>query len=74
MCGSPATGGDALYSVSEIALYAEVPDHLAAVGAHTNPRGCGGRHRSSPRWSSFGIFAAFFLLVHRRKAGRIHYI
>ncbi|HJX66201.1 MAG TPA: discoidin domain-containing protein [Polyangia bacterium] len=67
-----ATGGDALYSVGEIALYGECPSIWPPELVRT--RGVAVADTVITKVVIFGIFAAFFLLVHRRKAGRIHYI
>ncbi|HEX7598390.1 MAG TPA: discoidin domain-containing protein [Polyangia bacterium] len=67
-----ATGGDALYSVSEIALYAECPSIWPPELVRT--RGITVADTVNTKVAFFGIFAAFFLLVHRRKAGRLHYL
>jgi len=67
-----ATGGDALYSVSEIALY-ECPA-IWPPPELVRTRGVAVADTVVTKVVVFGIFAAFFLLVHRRKAGRIHYI
>ena len=67
-----ATGGDALYSVSEIALYSECPSIWPPELVRT--RGVAVADTVATKVVIFGIFAAFFLLVHRRKASRIHYI
>ena len=68
-----ATGGDALYSVSEIALYAECPT-IWPPSELIRTRGVAVADTVVTKVVIFGIFAAFFLLVHRRKAGRIHYM
>jgi hypothetical protein len=68
-----ATGGDALYSVSEIALYAECPA-IWPPSELVRTRGVAVADTVVTKVVIFGIFAAFFLLVHRRKAARIHYI
>jgi len=67
-----ATGGDALYSVGEIALYSECPSIWAAQLVRT--RGVAVADTVVTKVVFFAIFAAFFLLVHRRKAARIHYL
>lgn len=67
-----ATGGDALYSVGEIALYGECPSIWPPELVRT--RGVAVADTVITKVVIFGIFAAFFLLVHRRKAARIHYI
>lgn len=67
-----ATGGDALYSVGEIALYSECPTIWPPELVRT--RGVAVADTVITKVVIFGIFAAFFLLVHRRKAARIHYI
>ena len=68
-----ATGGDALYSVSEIALYSECPS-IWPPSELVRTRGVAVADTVATKAVFFGIFAAFFLLVHRRKYGRIHYI
>ena len=68
-----ATGGDALYSVSEIALYAECPT-IWPPSELIRTRGVAVADTVVTKVVIFGIFAAFFLLIHRRKAGRIHYV
>jgi hypothetical protein len=68
-----ATGGDALYSVSEIALYTECPT-IWPPSELVRTRGVAVADTVATKVVIFGIFAAFFLLVHRRKAARIHYI
>jgi len=67
-----ATGGDALYSVSEIAVYSECPAVWPPELVRT--RGVAVADTVVTKVVIFGIFAAFFLLVHRRKASPIHYI
>ncbi len=68
-----ATGGDALYSVSEIALYAECPS-VWPPSELVRTRGVAVADTVNTKVVIFGIFVAFFLLVHRRKAARIHYV
>ena len=68
-----ATGGDALYSVGEIALYSECPS-IWPPSELVRTRGVAVADTVVTKVCIFGIFAAFFLLVHRRKAARIHYI
>ena len=68
-----ATGGDALYSVSEIALYSECPA-IWPPSELVRTRGVTVADTVATKAVVFGIFAAFFLLVHRRRAGRIHYV
>ena len=68
-----ATGGDALYSVSEIALYAECPS-IWPPSELVRTRGVAVADTVNTKVVIFGIFVAFFLLVHRRKAARIHYM
>ena len=68
-----ATGGDALYSVSEIALYSECPA-IWPPSELVRTRGVAVADTVNTKVVVFGIFVAFFLLVHRRKAARIHYI
>jgi hypothetical protein len=67
-----ATGGDALYSVGEIALYSECPSIWPPELVRT--RGVAVADTVVTKVVFFAIFAAFFLLVHRRKAARIHYL
>jgi hypothetical protein len=67
-----ATGGDALYSVGEIALYSECPSIWPPELVRT--RGVAVADTVITKVVIFGIFAVFFLWVHRRKAGRIHYV
>ncbi|HJX52970.1 MAG TPA: discoidin domain-containing protein [Polyangia bacterium] len=67
-----ATGGDALYSVSEIAVYSECPAIWPPELVRT--RGVTVADTVVTKVVIFGIFAACFLLIHRRKARRIHYI
>jgi len=67
-----ATGGDALYSVGEIALYSECPSIWPPELVRT--RGVAVADTVVTKVVIFGIFAVFFLLVHRRKAARIHYV
>ena len=67
-----ATGGDALYSVSEIALYSECPTIWPPELVRT--RGITVADTVNTKVVIFGIFAFFFLLVHRRKAGRSNYV
>ena len=68
-----ATGGDALYSVSEIAVYAECPS-VWPPSELVRTRGVAVADTVNTKVVIFGIFVAFFLLVHRRKAARIHYV
>ncbi len=67
-----ATGGDALYSVAEVAVYAECPKVWPPELVRT--RGITVADAVNTKVVIFGIFAVFFLLVHRRKAGRSHYL
>jgi hypothetical protein len=66
-----ATGGDALYSVAEVAVYAECPKIWPPELVRT--RGIAVADTVNTKVVIFGIFAVFFLLVHRRRAGRSHY-
>ena len=68
-----ATGGDALYSVSEIAVFAECPS-IWPPSELIRTRGVTVADTVNTKVVIFGIFVAFFLLVHRRKAARIHYV
>ena len=68
-----ATGGDALYSVSEIALYSECPS-IWPPSELIRTRGVAVVDTVITKVVIFGIFFAFFLLVHRRSAARIHYV
>ena len=67
-----ATGGDALYSVGEIALYAQCPDSWppAMVRSHGVPVA----ETINTKVLGFGILAGIFILLHRRKVARGHYI
>jgi len=67
-----ATGGDALYSVSEIALYAQCPDTWppALVRSHGVPVA----ETVTAKAVVFGILAGIFILLHRRRVARAHYI
>jgi len=67
-----ATGGDALYSVAEIALYSECPSIWPPELVRT--RGVAVADTVNTKVVIFGIFALFFLLVHRRTASRIRYV
>jgi len=60
---------DALYSVGEIALYSGVPSIWPPELVRT--RGVAVADTVVTKVVFFAIFAAFFLLVHRRKAARI---
>jgi len=67
-----ATGGDALYSVSEIAAYSECPVPWPAdlPRAHGIPVG----DALDIKVLAFGILAGLFVLVHRRKAANVQYV
>jgi hypothetical protein len=67
-----ATGGDALYSVGEIAIYAQCPEVWppAVVRTHGVPVG----ETISTKVVIFGILAGIFILLHRRKMARVHYV
>ncbi len=67
-----ATGGDALYSVAEIAAYSECPvpwpaDLPRAHGIPVNSA-------ADAKVLVFGILAGIFVLVHRRKGPNLQYI
>ena len=68
-----ATGGDALYSVSEIALYSECPS-IWPPSELIRTRGVAVADTVITKVVIFGIFVVLFLLVHRRSAARIHYV
>ncbi|MBN2576808.1 MAG: hypothetical protein JXP73_19755 [Deltaproteobacteria bacterium] len=68
-----ATGGDALYSVSEIAAYAEcppVPWPSDLPHAHGIPAG----DATDTKVLVFGILAGAFVLFHRRKGNNLQYV
>jgi hypothetical protein len=68
-----ATGGDALYSVAEIAVYSEcppVPWPSDVPHAHGIPVG----DALGIKVLLFGILAGVFVLVHRRKGPNLQYI
>ncbi|HEX7508234.1 MAG TPA: hypothetical protein VF550_15765 [Polyangia bacterium] len=67
-----ATGGDALYSVSEIAVYSECPVPWPAdlPRAHGIPVG----DSVDMKVLVFGILAGIFVLAHRRKGPNLQYV
>jgi hypothetical protein len=67
-----ATGGDALYSVAEIAAYSECPVPWPAdlPRAHGIPSG----DAVDMKVLLFGILAGIFVLVHRRKGPNLQYV
>jgi hypothetical protein len=67
-----ATGGDALYSVSEIAAYAECPVPWPAdlPRAHGIPVG----ESADAKVLVFAVLAGIFILVHRRKGPNLQYV
>jgi hypothetical protein len=67
-----ATGGDALYSVAEIAVYSECPVPWPAdlPRAHGIPVG----DAVDMKVLVFGILAGIFVLVHRRKGPNLQYV
>ena len=67
-----ATGGDALYSVGEIALYAQCPDVWPPAFVRTH--GVPVAQTITIKVVIFGILAGIFILFHRRKAARATYI
>jgi hypothetical protein len=67
-----ATGGDALYSVSEIAAFSECPMIWPAEIPHA--RGIPVGDAFDVKVLVFGILAGIFVLVHRRKAGNLQYV
>ena len=67
-----ATGGDALYSVSEIALYAQCPDTWPPAVVRT--RGVPVAETVNTKVAIFGILAGIFIVLHRRRLARAHYV
>ena len=67
-----ATSGDALYSVSEIALYAQCPDAWPPAVVRT--RGVPVSETVSIKVVIFGILAGIFIVLHRRRLARAHYV
>ena len=67
-----ATGGDALYSVSEIALYPQCPEVWppAVVRTHGVPVS----ETINIKVVVFGVLAGIFILLHRRRMARAHYV
>src|SRR5512140_584325 len=68
-----ATGGDALYSVSEIAAYADcppVPWPNDIPHAHGIPVG----DSADVKVLVFGVLAGLFVLIHRRKGPNLQYV
>ncbi len=67
-----ATGGDALYSVAEIAVYSECPVPWPAdlPRAHGIPVD----DALNVKVLAFGILAGLFVLVHRRKGPKLQYV
>jgi hypothetical protein len=67
-----ATGGDALYSVSEIAAYSECPVPWPAdlPRAHGIPVG----DAADAKILIFGAIAGAFVLLHRRKGPNLQYV
>jgi hypothetical protein len=67
-----ATGGDALYSVAEIAIYAQCPDAWppALVRTHGVPVA----DTITTKVVIFGILAGILIVFHRRKVARAQYI
>ena len=67
-----ATGGDALYSVAEIAVYSECPVPWPAdlPRAHGIPVD----EAIDAKVLVFGILAGIFVLVHRRKGPNLQYV
>ncbi len=67
-----ATGGDALYSVGEIAVYSECPVPWPAdlPHAHGIPAG----DSVDVKILVFGLLAGIFVLVHRRKGPSLQYV
>ena len=67
-----ATGGDALYSVGEIAIYAQCPEVWPPAVVRT--RGVPVGETINTKVVIFGILAGIFILLHRRKMARVHYV
>ncbi len=67
-----ATRGDALYSVSEIALYSQCPSVWPPVIAGT--RGVPVSQAFNTKLIMFGILASLFLILHRKRAGKLQYV
>jgi len=67
-----ATGGDALYSVGEIAVYSECPTPWPAdlPRAHGLPVG----DAVDMKILVFGILAGIFIVAHRRKGSNLQYV
>jgi hypothetical protein len=68
-----ATGGDALYSVAEIAVYAECPP-VPWPNELPHARGIPVGEALGVKVLLFGALAALFILVHRRKGGNLQYL
>jgi len=67
-----ATGGDALYSVAEIAVYSECPVPWPADLPRA--RGIPVGESVDMKVLVFGILAGIFVLVHRRKGPNLQYV
>lgn len=67
-----ATGGDALYSVSEIAIYSECPQIWPPDLVRT--QGVPVADTLNTKLVIFGILASLFFLFHRRRAHPAHYV
>jgi hypothetical protein len=67
-----ATGGDALYSVSEIAAYAECPVPWPAEIPRAH--GIAADDSLDLKVLVFGLLAGVFVLAHRRKGPRLQYV
>ncbi len=67
-----ATGGDALYSVGEIAVYAQCPVPWPAALPHA--RGIPVGDSAQAKILLFAILAGIFVLVHRRKGSKLQYV
>jgi hypothetical protein len=67
-----ATGGDALYSVAEIAVYSECPVPWPADLPRA--RGIPVGDAVDAKVLVFGILAGIFVLIHRRKGANLQYV
>jgi hypothetical protein len=67
-----ATGGDALYSVSEIAIYSQCPQIWPPDLVRT--QGVPVSDTLNTKLVIFGIIASLFLLFHRRRAHQAQYV
>jgi hypothetical protein len=68
-----ATGGDALYSVSEIAIYPECPP-VPWPGDVPHAHGIPVGDALGIKVIVFGVLAGAFILVHRRKGPNLQYV